>query len=143
RSSRLLVLWRRSGPARRPTFEPVVSDLLVHIWNPIAKPRTTRIRRAGLWLAVALVGAISLASVLEAGEGVNGDARIPPPVLPGIGAHDSRVRLDPDGIPWRAVGKVQATSLNFRQTCTGTLVGPSAVLTAAHCVFNRLTQQNF
>jgi protease YdgD len=81
--------------------------------------------------------------VLEAGEGVNGGARIPPQLLPGIGARDPRVRLDPDGIPWRAVGKVQAASLNFRQTCTGTLVGPSAVLTAAHCVFNRLTQQNF
>jgi protease YdgD len=74
---------------------------------------------------------------------VNGDARIPAQLLPGIGARDQRVRLDPDRIPWRAIGKVQATSLNLRQTCTGTLVGPSAVLTAAHCVFNRRTQQNF
>jgi len=111
--------------------------------DPIAQPRATRIRRAALGLAVALVGAISPANVLDAGERVSGDARVPPQLLPGIGGHDSRVRLDPDGIPWRAVGKVQATSLNFRQTCTGTLVGPSAVLTAAHCVFNRLTQHNF
>jgi protease YdgD len=109
----------------------------------IAQPRATRIRRDVLGLTVALVGAISPASVLEAGEGASGVVRIPPPLLPGIGAHDSRVRLDPDGIPWRAVGKVQATSLNLRQTCTGTLVGPSAVLTAAHCVFNRLTRRNF
>jgi protease YdgD len=81
--------------------------------------------------------------VLEAAEGASGNAHIAPRLLPGVGADDPRVRLDPDAIPWRAVGKIQATSLNFRQTCTGTLVGPSAVLTAAHCVFNRLTQHNF
>jgi protease YdgD len=118
----------------------LVDDLLP---DPIAERRGTRIRRAALGLVVALVGAISPAGLLEAGESASGDARIPPPLLPGIGAHDSRVRLDPDGIPWRAVGKVQATSLNVRQICTGTLVGPLAVLTAAHCVFNRLTQHNF
>src|SRR2546423_10293558 len=102
--------------------------MLKNLPDPIALPRAIRIRRAALGLAVALVGAISPASVLDA-EGVNGGARIPPQVLPGIGARDPRVRLDPDRIPWRAVGKVQATSLNFRQTCTGTLVGPSPVLT--------------
>jgi len=109
--------------------------------DPIAQPTTTRIRRAALALAVALVGAASPAGVLEAGESASGDAHIPPPLLPGIGVHESRARLDPDGIPWRAVGKVQAASLNVRQTCAGTLVGPSTVLT--HCVFNRLTRRNF
>src|SRR5438445_7665187 len=67
----------------------------------------------------------------------------PADAWPRIGANEARNRLDPDGIPWRTVGKVQATSLNVRQTCTGTLVGLSTVMTAAHCVFNRLTRRNF
>src|SRR5205807_1024094 len=111
--------------------------------DPMTPSPATRMRRAALGLAIALVGATCAASGLEAGESASGGARIPPPLLPGIGAHESRNRLDPDGIPWRAVGKVQATSLNVRQTCTGTLVGLSTVMTAAHCVFNRLTRRNF
>ena len=52
---------------------------------------------------------------------------------------DRRVRVDPDTAPWRAVGKLQAVSQNFRQTCTGTLVGPTLVLSAAHCLYNPRT----
>jgi protease YdgD len=72
-----------------------------------------------------------------------GGSVIPAPLLPGIGAHDPRIRVDPDVVPWRAVGKLQAASVNFRATCTATLVGPSMVLTAAHCLFNRRTHRNF
>jgi Trypsin len=63
---------------------------------------------------------------------------IPPsqPHYPGVGAHNPCGRLDPDELPWRAVGKLQIASLNVRQVCTATLVGPSTVLTAAHCAFN-------
>jgi protease YdgD len=66
-----------------------------------------------------------------------------PPRLPGIGAHDPRVRTNPDAGPWRAVGKLQATSGGLHESCTGTLIGPATVLTAAHCVFNVRTQHNF
>ena len=65
------------------------------------------------------------------------------PLLPGIGAHDPRIRVDPDVVPWRAIGKLQAASVNFRATATATLAGPSMVLTAAHCLFNRRTHRNF
>jgi hypothetical protein len=41
------------------------------------------------------------------------------------------------------VGKLQAASMNFRQFRTATLIGPSTVVTAAHCVFNRRTQRSF
>jgi protease YdgD len=33
--------------------------------------------------------------------------------------------------------------MNLRAGCTATLVGPSTVVTAAHCVFNRRTQRYF
>ncbi len=65
------------------------------------------------------------------------------PLLPGIGAHDPRVRANPNVAPWRAMGKLQATSGGLHTSCTGTLIGPALVLTAAHCVFNPRTQHNF
>jgi hypothetical protein len=33
----------------------------------------------------------------------------------------------------------QAVSENFRKTCTGSVVGPALVLSAAHCLFNPRT----
>ena len=54
------------------------------------------------------------------------------PSLPGIGPGDDRVQVDPAEPPWRALGRVQ-TELGSR--CTGFLVAPRAVLTAAHCLY--------
>jgi protease YdgD len=82
-------------------------------------------------------------SELKAGEAASADKRMLVPLLPGVGADDSRGRLDPEKGPWRAVGKVQVATVSRRQTCTGTLIGPSTVLTAAHCVFNAATHRNF
>lgn len=102
-----------------------------------------RMRRAALALSVVLVVLPVSPTGLQAGESASADARIPAPLLPGLGAHDPRDRLDPDKVPWRAVGKLQAVALNFRMLCTGTLVGPTTVLTAAHCVYNPRTRRYF
>jgi V8-like Glu-specific endopeptidase len=91
-----------------------------------------------------VLGAIAcLACGLQAEEQVGGSLATAPPPLPGIGSHDPRIRVDPDVGPWRAVGKLQAASIDFRTLCTATLVGPSTVVTAAHCLFNRRVQRYF
>lgn len=50
-----------------------------------------------------------------------------------IGEDDRKplMSLDP---PWDAVGKIQAAGYNWVESCTGTLVAPDRVVTAAHCL---------
>lgn len=82
-------------------------------------------RFGGVVLAAAVIAVV--------GAGVAADL----PLLPGIRDTDGRVVVDPTAPPWNAVVKVQT---NIGTRCTGTLVGPSTVLTAAHCLYNRRTQ---
>jgi protease YdgD len=94
----------------------------------------------GAAISLLLVG-IALAPV--AADSAAAAADLPPLLLPGVGAHDPRQRIDPNTAPWRAIGKVQANSGNMHISCTGSLVGPTTVLTAAHCVYNPKTGRNF
>jgi protease YdgD len=57
--------------------------------------------------------------------------------LPGIGTLDRRVVVDPGQPPWDAIAKVQT---NIGTHCTGVLIAPGTVLTAAHCLYNRRTR---
>jgi len=59
-------------------------------------------------------------------------------ILP-VAAHaaDRRVQVDPNEPPWNAVAKVQT---NTAARCTGVLIAPAVVLTAAHCLYNRPTR---
>jgi protease YdgD len=58
------------------------------------------------------------------------------PVLYGIKGEDDRVVVPTTDHPWSAIGRVNNSRGGF---CTGTLVGPRKVLTAAHCVWNPTT----
>lgn len=53
------------------------------------------------------------------------------PVSKGIIGEDDRVMLDANAAPWRSLGKVNVAGEVF---CTGTLIAPDLVVTAAHCL---------
>ena len=53
---------------------------------------------------------------------------------PGIIGVDDRVPVDALEPPWAAVGQVNAARYRHRASCTGTLIAPDRVITAAHCV---------
>ncbi len=71
--------------------------------------------------------AAALALVILAAAAAHADAQ---------GA-DRRVPVDPNEPPWNAVAKVQS---NIGVHCSGVLIAPSVVLTAAHCLYNPRTR---
>jgi protease YdgD len=102
-----------------------------------------KIPMKGVAAAIVLTVLAFLTCGSRAQEKTGRNDYMPAPLLPGVGAHDPRVRVNPDTVPWRAVGKLQAASTILRASCTATLVGSSTLVTAAHCVFNRSTQRYF
>jgi V8-like Glu-specific endopeptidase len=102
-----------------------------------------KIPMKGVAAAIVLTVLAFLTCGSRAQEKTGRNDYMPAPLLPGIGVHDPRIRVNLDAAPWRSVGKLQAASAILRASCTATLVGPSTVVTAAHCVFNRGTQRYF
>jgi protease YdgD len=54
-----------------------------------------------------------------------------------LGPQDRRVQVASDQWPWSAIGRINVVfGPTYRKFCTGTVIGPRQVATAAHCLFN-------
>jgi len=58
--------------------------------------------------------------------------------ISGIKGFDNRLPVNGTHSPWQAIGKIDTAGLFL---CTGVLIDPNHVLTAAHCIWNRNTDE--
>ena len=64
-------------------------------------------------------------------------AQEPIPLAPGIFDGDDRHVVDSEVAPWPALGQINTTGYRHKIFCSGTLIAPRKVVTAAHCVLRR------
>ena len=89
-------------------------------------------RRVRSWVAAAVVTVAALAGLLSPTPVLSSDT------MPGIIGADNRLPERSRSLPWSAIGRVNRETGGF---CTGVLIGPRMALTAAHCLWNRRTNQ--
>jgi protease YdgD len=79
-------------------------------------------------IRISTVALFSCLVVLNISDAQGADRR------PGIVGNDDRVRVIDNNPAWDAIGQVNVAGYRRTQQCTGTLIAPDRVVTAAHCL---------
>ena len=112
--------------------------------KPVGREMTLRMahrKRAIVIRALAALLVVSLA-VWCAQKHESAIAQPAPSSLPNgiLGTKDQRIQILSDRWPWTAIGRINVVAgTSARGLCTGALIAPRRVLTAAHCLFDSRT----
>lgn len=81
--------------------------------------------------SICAIFAIAAAFLLAPTVSTQAEDRRP---IPGVIGSDDREVIDNLDYPWNTVGKVNISGFSRTRHCTGTLIAPDVVITAAHCL---------
>ena len=91
----------------------------------------------GIIILVALLSATFMGSTGSPASHAEADS------TPGIVGADNRIPVGSTDPPWSAIGHVNVSGYRLRRGCTGTLIAPRVVLTAAECVIDPWEREPF
>lgn len=109
----------RRSPQRR------AQDQLVRRQQRRGSGLRAHLQSLAVGLALAVLALMLLVGVVRAEEAGDG--------MVGIAGKDNRTPIETDGWPWSALGRINR---EIGGHCTGALIAPNLVLTAAHCLYN-------